>query len=221
MLCSVAAYEIRRGDCLERQEAYFRTHMFTIIENAFSCIFWGVLVSSLCMLLFIALIRGWYRNATFTPVSVVVSVLLFLFLSVQSVLLVGAVKIISLEEEYEEHIHSIVANAIGTETEAVTAEQSDVVLRQFFCDYPLVAQYIEEGRFSGQTALELPHAITRELSSYMRWYIVRRLLWCLAFVVVGSVVVIRTISKSNSKKGIGRKTYVKRSVTSSYRHRRR
>ena len=204
----------------EAVEAYFVKCMFTIIENAISCIGWGILFSSLGMGLFVFLIRGWYRDAVFTLASFLVALPLYVLLSIQSVLIVGAVKIINLEEYYEDRLQSIVAGAIGMGAETVTAEQSEKVLQDFISDYPLVAKYVGGGRFKGWSAEELPHAIMEELDSYMCWYIMRRLLWCLAFVVIGGVLVIRTLSKSKGRKKLRRRVYTRRSAPS-YCHRRR
>jgi hypothetical protein len=145
--------------------------------------------------LFVFLIKGWYKDATFSPVSYVVGALLFLLLSFHCVLVVGSLKIIDMSDEYENRISAIVDNVFSPSDEVSLAQASDVIDR-IIDEFPILQYYIGGGEFSGFTAKELPHAIAQELRSFMRWYIFRRILWCLGFVIVGAVCVIKTMSRN-------------------------
>ena len=155
---------------------------------------WGILIAVACMTLFVFLIKGWYKDATFSPVSYLVGIVLFLFLSFQCVLIVGSLKIISMTDEYEQQVAALVA-AYSPNDEVSQTEASDVI-DAIITEFPILEYYIGGGEFSGFTASELPHAIAQELRSFMRWYIFRRILWCLGFVVVGAVCVIKSLSKN-------------------------
>ena len=155
---------------------------------------WGILIAILCMGLFVFLIKGWYKDATFTPVSYVVGGILLLLLSFQCVLIIGSLKIIDMSNVYEERISLIVDSAYSPSEEISLSQASDVI-NKIIDEYPILHYYIGGGDFMGFTAKELPHAIAQELRSFMRWYIFRRILWCLGFVLVGAVCVIKTMSK--------------------------
>jgi len=146
------------------------------------------------MALFVLLIKGWYKDATFSPVSYVVGAILFLFLSVQCVLIVGSLKILNTTDYYETEITRIVDSNYDASDE-VSMEHASDIIDTIIDRFPLLHYYISGGEFSGFTAKELPHAIVQELRSFMRWYIFRRLLWCIGFVIVGAVCVIRSLSK--------------------------
>jgi len=168
--------------------------LFEILRYSFSSVIWGVLIAISCMALFVFLIKGWYKDATFSPVSYLVGAVLFLFLSFQCVLIVGSLKIISMTNEYEQQITALV-QSYSPEDEVSQAQASEVI-DAIIDEFPILEYYIGGGEFSGFTASQLPAAIAQELRSFMRWYIFRRILWCLGFVAVGAFLVIRSLSKN-------------------------
>lgn len=167
--------------------------LFDILSYSFSSVIWGVLIAIACMALFVFLIKGWYKDATFSPISYVVGVILFLFLSIQCVLIVGSLKILDTTDYYEAEILRIVDSAYDSVDE-VSRGQADEIIQVILDRFPLLQYYISGGEFSGFTAKELPHAMADELRYFMRWYIFRRILWCLGFVIVGAFCVIKTLS---------------------------
>ncbi len=172
--------------------------LFDILRYSFSSIIWGILIAVVCMSLFVFLIKGWYKNATFSPVSYVVGALLFILLSFQCVLVVGSLKIIDMSDEYENRISEIVDN-VYSPTADISIDQASGIIDTIIEEFPLLQYYIGGGEFSGFTAKELPHAIAQELRSFMRWYILRRILWCLGFVIVGAVCVIKSMSRNHAR----------------------
>lgn len=171
--------------------------LYDILRYSISSVIWGILIAVACMALFVFLIKGWYKDTTFSPVSYVIGAVLFLFLSVQCVLIVGSLKIIDTTDYYETEIANIVDSAYDTADE-ITIGQADDIIQVIIDRFPLLQYYIGGGEFSGFTAKELPHAMADELRSFMRWYIFRRILWCLGFVIVGAICVIRSLSKSST-----------------------
>ena len=173
--------------------------LFDILRYSFSSMIWGILIAVACMALFVFLIKGWYKDATFSPISYAVGATLFLFLSFQCILVVGSLKIISMTDEYEQRITSIVESAYSP-SDMVSMPQASDVIDTIIEEFPILEYYIGGGEFSGFTAEQLPHAMADELRSFMRWYIFRRILWCLGFVIVGAICVIRSMSKTKNKK---------------------
>ena len=169
--------------------------LFDILRYSFSSMIWGILIAVACMALFVFLIKGWYKDATFSPISYVVGAILFLFLSFQCILIVGSLKIISMTDEYEQRITNIV-ESVYSPSDMVSMPQASDVIDTIIDEFPILEYYIGGGEFSGFTAEQLPHAIADELRSFMRWYIFRRILWCLGFVIVGAICVIKTLSKN-------------------------
>ena len=75
--------------------------LFEIFQYSFSCIIWGILIAAICMGLFVFLIKGWYKDATFSPLSYIVGALLSFLLSFQCVLIIGSLKIIDMSDFYD------------------------------------------------------------------------------------------------------------------------
>ena len=169
--------------------------LFDILRYSFSSMIWGILIAVACMALFVFLIKGWYKDAAFSPISYVVGTVLFLFLSFQCILIVGSLKILDSTDYYETEISRIVDSTYDSVDE-VSMGQADEIIQVIIDRFPLLQYYISGGEFSGFTAKELPHAMADELRSFMRWYIFRRILWCLGFVIVGAVCVIKSLSKN-------------------------
>ena len=168
--------------------------LYDILVYSFSSVIWGILIAIACMALFVFLIKGWYKDATFSLASYIVGAILFLFLSFQCILIVGSLKILDTTDVYEKEISNIVNSAYDA-TDEITMGQADDIIQVFIERFPLLQYYIGGGEFSGYTAKELPHAMADTLRSFMRWYIFRRIMWCISFVIVGAICVIRSMSK--------------------------
>lgn len=173
--------------------------LFELLKFSFSSIVWGILITTICVGLFFFLIRGWYRNATFTPISYIIGFFLFLLLAFQCTMIVGAIKIINISPFYETQIQQLVSTYFPPSQE-VTRQESEQVINWLVTEYPILQHYFDSGEFTGYTAQQLPAVMGAEIRSFLRFYIVRRLLWCLAFVIVGAILVIRSIAKKYEKK---------------------
>ncbi len=183
--------------------------LYDILRYSFSSVIWGFLIAIICMALFIFLIKGWYKDAAFSPISYVIGAILFLFLSIQCILIVGSIKIIDTTDYYETEISHIVDNTYD-DLDEVSMGNADLIIKEIIDKFPILQYYISGGEFSGFTAKELPHAIADELRSFMRWYIFRRILWCLGFVIVGAVLAIRSLDRGLKRK---KTSNLQRSVT--------
>jgi hypothetical protein len=167
--------------------------LFDILKYSLSSAIWGLLIAFICMALFVFLIKGWYKDATFSPVSYLIGGVLFLLLSFQCVFIVGSIKILDTTDYYETEITNLI-NSICDATDEVPIEKSEEITKEIIDKYPILQYYIGDIEYSGFTARQLPHAIAEELRSFMHWYIFRRILWCLGFVIVGAICVIRSMS---------------------------
>ena len=161
-----------------------------IFKYSFVSIVWGVLIAVASMVLFVLLIKGWYRNATFSPVSWIVAVFLFFALSIQCSAFVGSLMLLKSVDVFEAYSRDVIDSCLAPYEEPTTEEFNEI-FETILHEYPLIKYYVGSGEFHGYTASELPKAMAEELHSFLAWYMVRRLLWCLGFVIVAAIVVIR------------------------------
>ncbi len=192
--------------------------LFELLRFSFSSIIWGILITAICLALFFFLIRGWYRNATFTPISYVIGFFLFLLLAFQCTMIVGAIKIINISPYYESQIQQLVGTYFPPSQE-ITRQESEQVIDWLVTEYPILQHYFDSGEFTGYTAQQLPAVMGAEIRSFLRFYILRRLLWCLGFVIVGAVLVIRSIAKGYERKRSNSSRYTRHSSHSMSRRR--
>jgi len=172
--------------------------LLDILRYSISSLFWGLLIAITSMALFVFLIKGWYKDAQFSLSSYIVGLILFFLLSFQCILIVGSLTIISTSDQYESYIEQSVSHY--DPNREVTLEESDAIIKNLIYEYPLLRYYIGGGEFTGYNIQQIPSAIIQELKSFMRWYIFRRLLWCIFFVVIGAVCVIKSMSSKYTSK---------------------
>lgn len=168
--------------------------LWNIIQYSISSLLGGVLTAIVCLALFVFIIKGWWKDAMFSISSYIIGVVLFLLLSFQCTMIVGSLKIIDTVDEYKAYFTEIVDNAYEG-WEQVPADVAEAVIDKAIEECPLLEHYIGGGEFTGFSAKELPTAMTEELRSFMKAYIVRRLLWCLGFVLVAGALGIMTLDK--------------------------
>ena len=177
-----------------------------LLQFSLSSLFWGILITAVCLILFFILIRGWYKNASFTLVSYMIGVMLFFLLTIQCTLVMGAIKIINISDFYASEIQNVIQNHFYDNQE-VTLQQSQQIIEGLVEAYPVLGHFFQSGEFIGYTAAELPEAMRTEMCYFLRWFIFRRLLWCLAFVIVGAIGVIWTMNPVNRLGNNSKRTY--------------
>lgn len=196
------------------------TSFFEIVRFSTGCLFWGVLIGLLCMALFFFLIKGWYKHAEASPATYVVGGVLFILLSIQCTMITGAIKIIRTSDYYEDQLERMVSesepttqtgsntgtlsglvsmflgfNPLGDgQDREVSRGESEQIVERLVDEYPILRNYFTSGFFEGYHVSELPHVMAETIKEYLREFILYRLLWCLGFVVVGALLVIKTMS---------------------------
>lgn len=171
--------------------------LINILMYSMGSLLLGVLLTIIGIVLMFMLIRSWWRNSTFTLMSFVVGVILFFFLSFQAVLLCGAVTIKSYCGDVEKTINDLVSNV--PQDIPFSTENSQQILDRISEEWPLVGYYVNMADFQGHTSATIGAAMADELRSYMNRFIWRRVAWSLCFVVVGAIIVIKTISFRNDQ----------------------
>ena len=175
------------------------SYLINILQYSIGSLFIGVLITLIGVCLMFYIVKSWRRGAEFSPGSFIVGVILFFFLSFQSVLLCGAMTIKSYSDDM-----------------VFDQRNSQYILDSFAKEWPLVAYYVDYADFRGHTPDNIATAMVDELRSVMNWYIFRRLAWSLAFIVIGAVLVIKTMRSSLPKNNYKSNTTTSRLGTRDY-----
>ena len=180
--------------------------LLDLLRFSFSSLVWGILITVICLVLFFVLIRGWHKNAMFTPISYLIGLVLFILLSFQCTLIMGAIKIVNISDFYASEIQQLMQHYFHDNQE-VTLQQSQQIIEGLVDAYPVLGHFFQSGEFTGYTAAELPEVMRAEICSFLKWFIFRRLLWCLAFVIVGAAGVIWTMNPANRVENGAKRAY--------------
>ena len=97
--------------------------LLDLLRFSFSSLVWGILITVICLVLFFVLIRGWHKNATFTLISYLIGLVLFILLSFQCTLIMGAIKIVNISDFYASKIQQLMQHSFYDNQE-VTLQQS-------------------------------------------------------------------------------------------------
>lgn len=176
--------------------------LLNILHYSLGSLFWGILIGLACLALFFFLIKGWWKDAEFSLISYIVGSVLGILLIYECTLICGSLAIMRAADDF----HDIVTSAVSTMVESgdylpgtiVDKDDSQLVMDQVVAQHPIMGYFAKGADFSGNTLAALPDRMTDTMKSYLSWYIVRRLLWALGFVVVGAVIVIKTMSHGRS-----------------------
>ncbi len=172
-------------------------YLTNILAYSIGSLLLGIVLTIAGIALMFVLIRSWWRDSTFTPMSFLVGGILFFFLSYQAILLCGAVTIKTYISDVEEYVDDMVSPLpVFVEVPQMV---SDHVMEKVVDHWPLIGYYANIYTCSGYTSENYAQGLAEELNHYINMYILRRVLWSLAFIVIGAVLVIKTIShKYNS-----------------------
>ena len=168
--------------------------LFNILTNSIGSLFWGALIAIVvtgvvwfvCQLL----------NRGRPPLAYIVLAVLFILTWTQATMMVGAMK----AKGYVEDIGDYANSLVSTGSEVVESATNFEELRQQLSDQFRIFLRIEQGHVSdaaqyvskGHTLVDF---VADNLNDTLNYYILRRVLWLIGFVVVAMVVVILTNGK--------------------------
>ena len=165
-----------------------------IFTNSLLSIFLGFLFALGGVILLFLVIQSWYKNRTFTPLSYVAGAVVFCFFLYQSILICGAFACKSFGDEIEARINEIVAlRASFMPDYEFSREQTDEIFKEATAVFPVIAEYVGWADFEGHTPLDIAASMHETLDKFLNIYILKRLGWCLLFLVLGALAVIKTM----------------------------
>ncbi|MCM1108352.1 MAG: hypothetical protein NC388_04755 [Clostridium sp.] len=168
-------------------------YLTNILAYSIGSLLLGIVLTIAGIALMFVLIRSWWRDSTFTPMSFLVGGILFFFLSYQAILLCGAVTIKSYCSDFEVAVDEMVSPLPGFVE--VPQGMTDHILDEVIERWPLIGYYVGSYESWGHTSTDYAKAMSDESHRFMNWYILRRIAWSLAFIIIGAMLVIKTISR--------------------------
>lgn len=168
-----------------------------ILKYSIGSLFYGGLITVLMLSLFIFLIKGWYKDAIFKPVSYIIMAVLSLIVLFNSTIVCGALAMKTDLESIRILIEEAVAASGIDGNTTVDLAQSGSIFQRVVDEHPILYYYADMCDFSGWRLVELPMVMCDTLNSYLNGIIVKRLLWSLAFVIICAIAVIKSMGRSS------------------------
>lgn len=169
--------------------------LFNILAHSLSSIFLGVFVAVAGVALMFFIIHLWWRNSNFTPLSFLVAFILFCLLSFQVVFICGAMTIKGYGDDVERTVNELVSQ-MPSDIQ-LSSEDAQVLLDRVSDEFPIVGYYVSRVESWGNTPSTIAKSLVDALHRYLNWFMLRRIGWCLLFIVCAAVAVINTISREN------------------------
>ena len=172
--------------------------LLNILMYSLGSIFSGILIAVGGVFLMFFTIHLWWRNSNFTPLSFLVAFILFFFLSYQAVLICGAITIKTYGDDVERTVNELMVQVpLNTQ---LSSNDTQVILDQVNSEFPIVGYYVNKVESCrGNTPSSIAKSLVDALHRYLNWFILRRIGWCLLFIICGAISVINTISKENRR----------------------
>lgn len=169
--------------------------LFNILAHSLGSIFLGIFIAIAGVVLMFFIIHSWWRNSNFTPLSFLVAFILFCLLSCQAILICGAITIKGYGDNVERTVNEL-ASQMPSDMQ-LSSEDAQVLLDQVSNEFPIVGYYVSRVESWGNTPSTIAMSLVDALHRYLNWFILRRIGWCLLFIICGAVAVISTISREN------------------------
>ena len=175
-----------------------------ILKYSIGSLAYGGLITVIFLSLFILLIKGWYKDAVFKPISFIVLGVLALIVLCNGTIFCGAQAMKSDISSVKASIENIIETSGLDVNTGVDSLQSNKIFQEAANRHPALNYYASHCDFSGRQLAGLPSAICDTLNGYLNGIIVKCLLWTLVFAVAGAIAVIKTLDRSSGGRASGR-----------------
>ena len=172
--------------------------LFNILTHSFGSLCIGFLITAICIALMFYIIKSWYKNSSFTPISYIIGCTVFVFIVFHAIIICGAVVI----KGYGDNVESLVNSYVRQIPSDAIFSQNDTqkILDHLRDDLPLVGYYASYADFSGHSPADIAESMNDELQWFMNKYIARHFLWALFFVLLGAFGIVKSMEIVRPKK---------------------
>lgn len=168
-----------------------------IVGNIISCLFWGVVIAIVVTAIVLFLVKG-LVNKELSLLSWCAALVMLVLLAIQATLMVGAIKAKGMVSDIEDTVGSLMQTARNTSTTASEQLQITDWIDEVEDEYPFIENIVDFDNLSEEDPEEIVEVIGNEVNSYLNWYIVRRILWSLGFLVVGVLLTVKLMERRTS-----------------------
>lgn len=149
---------------------------------------WGGLLSIVFIVLLYLLIRAFYPSYKLTILSGLVMFVLWIFLFIQSTMMVGALYAKGYVDDIKAVVATFVAETVDASNSLTQSQQQVSQLKLYLTEqYPMLEPYLN--RLDVQELMDenmpMENALTEGINKTINFYILKRVLWMVAFWIIG------------------------------------
>lgn len=158
---------------------------FSLLTTAFSCIVYGVIVTTVIMAILYGILKCISKSITQIPIFYITGFVLAVLLIIQTTLLIGAIQAKDAADSAEVYLRQLLENDHRT----VGANDSQHIFEAVKERYPIIGSFWGLADYTGYETSELPETMHEVMIEYLNSYIWHRVLWILGFIIVASFLV--------------------------------
>ena len=163
----------------------------TFIEQA-SNIWWGIVAAiGIVGLLYLVIYVILGGTKTFSPFSYLTAIPLLPLLAIQFYLLFGAISTKHKCSEISSWIDAFAPEQVYDGS--YSREDINAAIQELTSIFPFSTKFIDIEAVANSQETSLGKAITKKFRAYLNWYIFRRLLWSLCFILAAVIAIIFTM----------------------------
>lgn len=165
--------------------------MFALMS--FGYIILGIVLAILGVILMLFIAKCFYPNIRFNFKCIIVCAFLFFFLGFQTTCTMGALAIKSVTNDVnitlKQSVHDWTRNY-----KSLKSNEGKMFFDYAVSQYPFIGKYLNYADFTNCNVTEMIDAMTDNLNEYMNWYILKRVGWCLLFIIISDFIMVKIIS---------------------------
>lgn len=169
--------------------------LYDILTYSAGSLIIGLIVTLLVVGLLFFIIKGFFPQSTFSPLSIVVGIVLTFFLGYRMVTMCGAISLKWMCDDFETYINGLIPDEMLQKVVPVSQSEADMIIDKALDEFPILSQFVGGGTFTGTDTSNVAHVMAKTLNDFLNQFIWESLLWSFLYFVIASALVVWTLKK--------------------------
>lgn len=169
--------------------------LYDILTYSAGSLIIGLIVTLLLVGLLFFIVKGFFPQSTFSPLSIVVGVVLTFFLGYRMITMCGAISLKWMCDDFETYINGLIPEKMLQEAVPLSESETDVIMDKALNEFPILSQFVGGGTFIGNDTSNIAHAMATTLNEFLNQFIWQSLLWGFVYLVIAAALVVWTLKK--------------------------
>lgn len=169
--------------------------LYDILKYSAGSIIIGIVVTILLVGLMFFIIKGFFPRSTFSPLSIVVGLILSVFLGYRMITMCGAIGLKNMCDDFELYVNSLLPDDTFQSEKPLSESDVDEIISQAIDEFPILSHFVGGGTFTGTNTSNIAQIMAETLSDFLNQFIWQSLLWSMIYMVIAAALVVWTLKK--------------------------